>query len=164
MMISISLNISGQTFYQGLSKESFFGDRTEDGKVFEKLDKDALNSDKKIVETVDNHTIEGETILGFILKSPETFYYDYKNTVLGPQAEVPIDNSKTAYYYRGILLNRNEAGSVFWGATTEKLGIPASIVVLGVHGFSIIDEGKLDEKGEQTAIILGRIIYEKEKK
>jgi RHS repeat-associated protein len=156
--------IEGNTYYQGLSRESFFGDRTGDGEMFEAVDISTMYSDKKIAETVDGHTKEGESVTGFLKESPEGKYYDYKNTVLGSQAEIPIDNSKTAYMYKSILLNRNEAGNVYWGATTEKLGIPATIVVLGVQGFSLLDEGKLDERGEQTAIFVGRLLYEKEKK
>jgi uncharacterized protein RhaS with RHS repeats len=156
--------IGDGTYYQGLSRESFFGDRTGDGEIFETVDMSTMNSDKKIAETVDEHTKEGETVTGFLKESPEREHYEYKNTVLGPLAEPPIDNTNTAYMYKGILLNRNEAGNVYCGATTEKLGMPGAIVILGVQGFSLLDEGKLDERGEQTAIFVGRLLYEKEKK
>jgi len=156
--------INGNNYYQGLSKESFFGDRSGDGELFENVDKTTMDSDEKIAEDVDSHTKQDETVLGFLKESPQGKHYDYKNTLLGPQAEIPIDNIKTAYMYRGILLNRNEAGNVYWGATTEKLRIPYSTVIIGVHGYSLLDEGKLDERGEQIAILIGRSLYAKDRK
>ncbi|MBP6871382.1 MAG: RHS repeat-associated core domain-containing protein [Bacteroidales bacterium] len=152
-------------YFQGLSRESFFGDRSNgEDQLFETIDNVALGSDKKIAETVDKHTKEGETWAGFGKESPETKHYDYKNTVLGPQAEIPIDNNNTAYMYKGKLLNRNEAGNVFWGATTQKLGIPGMLMSAVVQAFTLKDEGKFDERGEHTAIFLGRTIYKNENK
>lgn len=66
--------------------------------------------------------------------------------------------------YKGVLLNRNEAGNVYWGATSKKVGLPGIITIVGVQGFSLLDEGKFDERGEQTSIFLGRMIYEMQKK
>ena len=153
--------IDGKTYYQGASKESFFGDRgNEKIEMFEKVDAETMSSDEKIVATVDEHTRKGETEFGFLKNSPEGKHYDYKNTVLGPIQENPIDNTKTAYLYHGILLNRNEAGNIYWGATAEKLGFGIPGTLLGVQIYSLINEGKFDEKSEQNAIVRGMLIYD----
>ena len=57
--------------------------------------------------------------------------------------------------------DRNEAGNILWGATSKKLGIGNLMIHAGVHAFSLLDEGRFDEKGEQVSIAIGRIIYER---
>ena len=157
-----NVTIGDKTYYQGASKESFFGDRGN-GKLemFEKVDKETMSSDEKIVATVDEYTRKGENQARFLWDSPEGKYYDYKNTVLGPDnKDNPTDNSKTAYMYQGILINRNEAGNIYWGATAGKLGFGIPGTLLGVQIFSLIDEHKFDEKSEQKAIVRGMVIYD----
>ena len=154
-----NVTIGDNTYYQGLTKESFFGDRGNENKIelFEKVDTEAMGSDEKIVQTVDEHTKKGETQIGFLIESPEDHHYDYKNKVLGT---VEGGNMKTAYMYKGLLLNRNEAGNVFWGATAGKLGFGIAGAIVGVQGFSLLNEGKFDEKAEQKAIVRGMLIYD----
>ena len=155
-------NLKGKSYYQGLSKASFFGHKTGDGTVFENVEKTKVNDKNDIINIVDKQA-QNENILGFILESPQGRDYDYKNSVLGPKAG--IDNLKTAYLYNGILLNRNEIGNVLWGATASKVNMPLGIALLGAHGAAILFERKThDELNEQVAIVLGYSTYQHNKK
>jgi RHS repeat-associated protein len=150
-----NVKIGSLNFYQGLSKESFFGDRNAKEKgLFDKVDNETISNDKKINVIVDKNTPANETWTGFWSESGDYGLYDYKEGYLKNNAQ-DKNNNKTAYLVNGILMNRNEAGNVLWGATAAKLGIPLWLSLSGAQGFSIIFEQKMDESAEQNAIEKG---------
>jgi len=152
--------IRGENYYQGLSKESFFGDRSDNsrqGQVFDYVDDKTVPNFWAAAALADSYTPDDETSLDFVKKSTNNGYYDYKNKVLNtdPRTGKKYDNRKTAYMINGILMNRNEAGNVLWGASGAKVGLPLDFLKIGANAFTKYKEGKRDEYGEQVAISWG---------
>jgi hypothetical protein len=121
------------------------------------VDNKTMNTENKIVDIVDKQTGD-DGQLDFVSNSGNKDKYNYKETVLNKTGEEG-GNKKTAYKVNGILMNRNEAGNVLWGATAAKVGIMYQVAAMGGQGFSILFERKLDEKGEQQAIKMGYGVY-----
>ena len=86
----------------------------------------------------------------FIRESKSEQYYDYKIHVLGMK-----DNPNQAFLYNGVLVNVNEMGNILWGATAAKFGFTSFWAQSGAYAFTLWDEGKEDEYGEQRAIEIG---------
>jgi len=152
--------IRGENYYQGLSKESFFGDRSDksrQGQVFDYVDDKTIPNFWAAAALADSYTPDDETSLDFVKKSTNYGYYDYKNKVLNtdPRTGKKYDNRKTAYMVNGILMNRNEAGNVLWGAFGAKVGLPLDFLKIGANAFTKYKEGKRDEYGEPVAISRG---------
>ena len=149
-----NLSIKGKNYFEGNSYASFFGDRKNSG-MFNKVDTKTTKNDAAIAKLVNATVPSNETVSNFINESRNNKKYDYKNTVLSKNK----NNSKTAYLFNGMLYNRNEMGNILWGATTGKLGMTDELVWIGSQSFTILDEGKTDEIGEQNAIFKGRLSY-----
>jgi RHS repeat-associated protein len=143
--------IGGETYYQGLSRESFFGDRTGSGELFEGVDdRFDYNGEWKTYALVRDYIDPEHTVGDFIRESKSEQYYDYKIHVLGMK-----DNPNQAFLYNGVLVNVNEMGNILWGATAAKFGFTSFWAQSGAYAFTLWDEGKEDEYGEQRAIEIG---------
>jgi RHS repeat-associated protein len=147
-----NISLNGNNYYQGLSRESFFGDRQDaDQGVFTDLDKSFdKNGDWKSYALVRDYKNENHTVGDFKNESKTGQYYDYKERVLNKSA-----NPKKAYLFNGVILNSNEMGNLLWGATAASFGFGSFLAQSAGEIFTQIDEGKSDEAGEQRAIEAG---------
>jgi RHS repeat-associated protein len=150
-----NIGYNGGTFYQGLSKESFFGDRGDGEKLFTDVDERFnQNHEWKFYAIARDHKNNDHTVGDFIRESPENKHYDFKNTFLNKK-----DNPGRAYLIDGMLLNANEVGNILWGATAASFGWTSFWGQTGAYLFTLKDEGKPDEAGEQRAIEIGVFIW-----
>jgi len=150
-------NINGKSYFQGLTYESLFGDKSNPQKLFERIDYNWFKSNDFIAEQVDAYTPDLETKINFGKKSPEEKKYDFKNKLL---TNVAQSNKHVAYMFQGILLNRNEAGNVYWGAAANKVGWNLALTLFLVNIYTLKDELSFDEPAEQYAIRWGWRYFE----
>jgi RHS repeat-associated protein len=149
--------IGGQNYYEGLSRESFFGDRGDGEQLFNEVDERFnQNHEWKFYAIARDHKNNEHTVGDFIKESPENMHYDFKNTFLNKS-----DNPHKAYIVEGMLLNANEVGNILWGATAASFGFTSFWAQTGAYVFTLKDEGKPDEAGEQRAIEIGVYIWNK---
>jgi RHS repeat-associated protein len=149
--------IRGKNYYEGLSRESFFGDRTGNQELFTEIDETYnQNHEWKLYALVRDYKNKKHTVGDFIRKSPEGMYYDYKNKVLHK-----ADHPGRVYLVGGKLLNANELGNVMWGVTAGSFGFTGFWAQLGAYLFALKNEHQADEVGEQQAIRVGIYIWEK---
>jgi RHS repeat-associated protein len=156
--------IKDKTYYQGLSYESLFGDRTAANKgVFTQVNAQVLSSYEYVTAQVDAYVPDNETYIGFKNGSPETQKYDFKNSKLF-KSDPTEDNTKTAYMLpNGTLVNRNEAGNIYWGAAAAKVGFDLAATLVFVQAYTLLDEHSMDEICEQACIMVGHIQWQASK-
>ncbi|MBP1673507.1 MAG: repeat-associated core protein, partial [Bacteroidetes bacterium] len=152
-----NITYKGERYYQGLSKESFFGDRGDKQQLFTKIDERFnQNHEWKFYALARDHKNNTHTVKDFIKESPEHHYYDFKNEVLFKE-----ENPTTVFMVDGVLLNVNEVGNILWGATAASFGFNSFYAQSGAYLFTLIDEYQADEEGEQQAIAIGVTIWRK---
>ena len=153
-----NLDLNGNTFYQGLSRESFFGDRGDGEKLFNEVDERFnQNHEWKFFAIVRDHKIGEHSVGDFIAQSPENQHYDFKNSKYINKR----DNPQRAFMVEGMLLNANEVGNILWGAAAASFGFTSFWAQSGAYAFTLKDEGQPDEAGEQRAIEIGVFIWNK---
>jgi len=153
-----NVTIGGESYYQGLSKESFFGDRSDNQGVFSDVDtRFNQNHEWKFYAIARGHKNNGHSVRDFISKSPENEHYDFKNSGYINKANHP----GRVFIVNGILLNANELGNVLWGASAASFGFSSFWAQTGGYAFTLYDEGIPDEAGEQRAIEVGVYIWNK---
>jgi len=149
--------IRRKNYYEGLSRESFFGDRGDDEKLFTEIDETFnQNHEWNFYAIARDHKNKKHTVGDFIRESPEGKHYDFKNTFLKKEK-----HPNRVYMVEGYLLNANEVGNILWGATAASFGFTSFWAQTGAYLFTLKDEGKSDEAGEQRAIEIGVYIWNK---
>lgn len=151
-------SIGGGTYYQGLSRESFFGDRADNNGMFTEIDERFnQNHEWKFFAIARDHKDKDHSVGDFIKESPENQHYDFKNSnYINKQ-----DHPTRVFMVNGMLMNSNEVGNILWGATAGSFGFSSFGARYGANLFTLYDEGRSDERGEQIAIHIGVTIWNK---
>jgi len=153
--------INGQTYYQGNSYDSFFGDRTDRG-LFTSVDDETLATKQDVLDETNDYIDGQNPELGqgeFLANSSEGGTYDFKNQVLDPAQANEETAMRTAYMHNGVLYNRNEAGNLMWGVASSRVGMTYGGVWFAAQGYTLVTEFSGDEMGESNAIHLGRFYH-----
>jgi RHS repeat-associated protein len=105
---------------------------------------DGLNS--RITEATKDYDPMKENVLNYALRESKD----------GGKMDQKLElNPNKLYGFEGKALNTNEAGNVVWGASMRVLGMDPLGTYLSAHGGTLMLRGRLDERDESGAALLG---------